>query len=64
MTANGVDMKENTISYKGIRTNNLQDISVDLTKGKFYGIAAPVDQARVHWPMGLCMLLPSMSGKR
>lgn len=41
MTVNGVDMKENTISYKGIRTNNLQNISVDLTKGKFYGIAGP-----------------------
>ena len=41
MTVNGVDMKENTISYKGIRTNNLQDISVDLTKGKFYRIAGP-----------------------
>lgn len=41
MTVNGVDMKENTISYKGIRTNNLQNISVDLIKGKFYGIAGP-----------------------
>lgn len=41
MTVNGVDMKENIISYKGIRTNNLQNISVDLTKGKFYGIAGP-----------------------
>ncbi len=34
-------MKENTISYKGIRTNNLQNVSLDLTKGKFYGIAGP-----------------------
>lgn len=41
MTVNGVDMKENTISYKGIRTNNLQNVSLDLTKGMFYGIAGP-----------------------
>lgn len=41
MIVNGVDMKENTISYKGIKTNNLKNVSIDLTKGKFYGIAGP-----------------------
>lgn len=34
-------MKENTISYKGIRTNNLQNVSLEIKKGKFYGITGP-----------------------
>lgn len=34
-------MKGNIISYKGIRTNNLQDISLELKKAQFYGVAGP-----------------------
>jgi excinuclease ABC subunit A len=41
MTVNGVDMKENIISYKGIRTNNLRNISIELQKAQFYGVAGP-----------------------
>lgn len=34
-------MKGNIISYKGIRTNNLQGISLELEKAQFYGVAGP-----------------------
>lgn len=34
-------MKEHIISYRGIKTNNLQNVSIELNKGKFYGIAGP-----------------------
>lgn len=34
-------MKGNIISYKGVRTNNLKDISLDITQGCFLGIAGP-----------------------
>lgn len=38
---NGVEMKENTINYKGIRTNNLKNIDVSIKKGTLIGIAGP-----------------------
>lgn len=34
-------MKGNIISYKGIKTNNLQNISLELKKAQFYGVAGP-----------------------
>ena len=34
-------MKENTINYKGIRTNNLKNIDVSIKKGTLIGIAGP-----------------------
>jgi excinuclease ABC subunit A len=34
-------MKECIISYKGIRTNNLKNISIDIPKGCFWGISGP-----------------------
>ncbi len=41
MIVNGVAMKENTIIYKGIRTNNLKNIDLNVPKGCFWGIAGP-----------------------
>lgn len=34
-------MKENIISYRGIRTNNLKNIDLDIRKGTLIGIAGP-----------------------
>lgn len=38
---NGVAFMENIISYKGIRTNNLKNIDLQIKKGSFIGIAGP-----------------------
>lgn len=37
----GVEKKENTIKYEGVRTNNLKNINVEITKKKIIGIAGP-----------------------
>lgn len=34
-------MKENTINYQGIKTNNLKNISLEIPKGAFWGIGGP-----------------------
>lgn len=34
-------MKENIISYQGIKTNNLKDINLEIPKGSFWSIAGP-----------------------
>lgn len=38
---NGVDVMENIISYKGINTNNLKGLDLNIKKGSFIGIAGP-----------------------
>jgi len=38
---NGVVKMEDIISYKGIRTTNLKNISLQIKKGRFIGIAGP-----------------------
>lgn len=41
MIVNGVDIMESTINYRGIRTNNLKGIDLDIKKGTIIGIAGP-----------------------
>lgn len=34
-------MKENTINYQGIKTNNLKNFDIDIEKGSFIGVSGP-----------------------